>query len=136
MLFADVGNHDIHDATLSEAYIAMLDDMCSRTETEAVRTRLMYGSDWFVLALHPDAESFLETYERLFHERFGSEQVSAFLGGKALRLLGFDDPSNLNAQRLRRRYEAVAPLRLPAWLSVGEEHRNTCVARNAHEGSG
>jgi predicted TIM-barrel fold metal-dependent hydrolase len=119
-LFADVGNHNIHDPELLEGYLAMLAGMFSRPETGSMRDRLMYGSDWFMLALHPEYEDFLDAYERLLRERFGPELTSAFLGGNARKFLGFDDPMNQNAKRLLRRYETFAESRVPAWLAVGE----------------
>jgi hypothetical protein len=70
-----------------------------------------------MLALHPDFEGFLDTYEGLLRERFGPEVTSDFLGGTAQRFLGFDDPTNHNTRRLRERYERFAPNRLPDWLA-------------------
>lgn len=116
-LFADVGNHNIYDDTISDGYLEMLDDMFSRPETASMRNQLMYGSDWFMLAIHPESEVFLDTYERLFRERFGQEVTSAFLGGTARRFLGFDDPANQNTKRLLHRYRAFAESRIPPWLA-------------------
>lgn len=116
-LFADVGNHNIYDERMTESYIGMLADMFDRPETRSMSERLMYGSDWFMLAIHPEHEAFLTTYEAMFRERFSPELTSAFLGGTARRFLGFDDPSNRNTQRLRERYRAYAPSRVPAWLA-------------------
>jgi hypothetical protein len=64
-----------------------------------------------------DHEQFLNTYQGLYEERFGAEPTSAFMGGTALRFLGFDDPSNGNAQRVRARYRRYAPDRIPDWLA-------------------
>jgi predicted TIM-barrel fold metal-dependent hydrolase len=116
-LFADVGNHDVHDDELTEAYLAMLERMFEEPATAPMRERIMYGSDWYMLALLPDAAEFLATYRAKFLKRFGASATEAFLGGTALRFLGFDDPTNQNAQRLRSRYERYAPERIPAWLA-------------------
>lgn len=116
-LFADVGNHNIYDEQLADGYVAMLAEMFTRPETAAIQEQLMYGSDWFMVAIHPRYEAFLDTYEGLFRKRFTPKLTSAFLGGAALRFLGFDDPTNQNNQRLRERYRAFAPTRLPEWLA-------------------
>ena len=64
-----------------------------------------------------ESEEFLDTYERLFRERFDDAITSDFLGGAARRFLGFDDPANRNAVRLRKRYQRFAPKRYPGWLA-------------------
>ena len=116
-LFADVGNHNIYDEEMTAGYLAMLADMLGRPETESMRERVMYGSDWFMVAIHPEYEEFLDTYEQLFRDRFDEAITTDFLGGSARRFLGFDDPSNKNAVRLRERYQRFAPQRLPGWLA-------------------
>ncbi|HEX5936594.1 MAG TPA: amidohydrolase family protein [Actinomycetota bacterium] len=116
-LFADVGNHNIYDEDLTYAYLSMLADMFARPESESMRERVMYGSDWFMVAIHPESEEFLDTYERLFRDRFDAAITADFLGGAARRFLGFDDPSNKNTLRLRERYRRFAPRRVPGWLS-------------------
>ncbi len=115
-LFADVGNHRIHDRQLSEAYLGMIERMFGEPATAAMAKRIMYGSDWFMLAIHPQHERFLSAYRELFG-RFGAERTARFLGANALSFLGFDDPSNKNAQRLLARYERFAPDRTPTWLA-------------------
>jgi predicted TIM-barrel fold metal-dependent hydrolase len=115
-LYADVGNHDVYDSVLSGAYLEMLRRMFEEPATEEMVRRIMYGSDWYMLALHPECERFLDTYRELFERRFGSEATAAFMGNTALRFLGFGDVANQNAQRLRARYERFAPDRIPTWL--------------------
>lgn len=116
-LFADVGNHRIDRDDISRGYLEMLDAMYRDAATAAMNKRVMYGSDWYMLATLPQHEEFLNRYEQLYHERFGAEATEQFLGLAALRFLGFDDPTNKNAQRLRKRYETYAPDNIPAWLA-------------------
>jgi hypothetical protein len=67
-------------------------------------------------ALHPRGDYFLGDWEDLY-AGFDSAEVEGFLGKNALSFLGFDDPKNANAIRLRARYDAysIAP---PSWLAT------------------
>jgi predicted TIM-barrel fold metal-dependent hydrolase len=116
-LYADVGNHNIYDPALSAAYLETLHSMFNEPDSQEMEHRVMYGSDWFMVALHPDHEKFLDAYRGLYEDRFGSDATGQFMGGTALRFLGFDDPTNRNAQRLRARYLEFAPDRIPDWLT-------------------
>lgn len=116
-LYADVGNHPIHDRSLFTSYLEMLDTMFSGSQTAVMDQRIMFGTDWYMLALHPRHEDFLATYESEFRQRFGDDRTQRFLGGNALSFLGFGEQQNQNAQRLRARYERYAPERTPEWLS-------------------
>jgi predicted TIM-barrel fold metal-dependent hydrolase len=117
-LYADVGNHRIDDEDLVDAYFAMLLAMRDDASTAAVTDRLMYGTDWFMEAIHPEPERFLESYRDAYDEHFGGPAATArFMGKNALHFLGFDDANNQNAVRLRARYESFAPGRAPAWLA-------------------
>ncbi|HEX7135420.1 MAG TPA: amidohydrolase family protein, partial [Iamia sp.] len=118
-LYADVGNHRIDDDELFDAYITMLGAMRNEPATACVTERLMYGSDWFMDALHPEHEQFLTTYRGRIAEAF--EAVDPFMGGSALRFLGFHDPDNRNNQRLTERYTTYAPDRHPTWLTRAED---------------
>ena len=50
----------------------------------------------------------------------GNESARAFMGTTARRFLGFDDPENKNARRLRERYERYGQP-IPAWLASARE---------------
>jgi hypothetical protein len=115
-VFADVGNHRV-DAEGFADYLQMLDEMFKHRETGEMQHRLMFGSDWYMLALLPDHDQFLVRYRTAYEERFGNDAVGEFLGGAALSFLGFDDATNKNAIRLRDRYRRTAPDRTPGWLS-------------------
>jgi hypothetical protein len=116
-LFADVGNHKIYDEAVSKPYLNRLRDMFKDERTKAMQDHLMYGSDWYMLALYPEWEKFLSTYGDLYRAKFGADATDAFLGGNALRFLGFGDPDNENNRRLWERYQRYAPNRVPGWLA-------------------
>ena len=117
-LYADVGNHRIDDQALVTAYFEMLLAMRDDPSATVVTERLMYGSDWFMEAIHPQPERFLQSYRTAYDQYFGDPSATAgFMGGNALRFLGLDDPANENAIRLRARYDRFAPGAAPAWLA-------------------
>jgi predicted TIM-barrel fold metal-dependent hydrolase len=116
-LYADVGNHRVHDRKLTNAYLGMLQRMFADPRAAGMQQRLMFGSDWYMVALHPDHDRFLTTYRQLYKDRFGTEATAGFLGDTARRFLGFNDPSNKNTRRLRARYQQYAADRMPPWLA-------------------
>lgn len=116
-LYADVGNHRIYDEGLARAYFDMLERMFRDDATAAMAGRLMYGSDWYMVAIHPKNDMFLDTYRRLYTERFGEPETARFMGGNALAFLGLD-PANKNGARLLARYERFAPGSVPSWLGA------------------
>ncbi|WP_405064997.1 amidohydrolase family protein [Kribbella sp. NBC_01510] len=117
-VYADVGNHRIDDDGIARAYFAMLGEMMAADAPTAPMTdRLMFGSDWFMQALLPAHDQFLDSYRSHYRKAFGVAATKRFLGRNALRFLGFDNPGNRNALRLRRRYQLLAPDRIPDWLA-------------------
>jgi hypothetical protein len=98
-------------------FVLMLQRMFSDPAASTMKRRLMFSSDCYMVALHPDHDRFLANYRRPYRDRFGDEATAAFLGGTARRFLGFDDAANKNAQRLRVRYQQFAPDRMPTWLA-------------------
>jgi predicted TIM-barrel fold metal-dependent hydrolase len=117
-LYVDVGNQPVYSPEVMVAYLDMLAGMFADPATEALADRIMFGSDWYMVALHPDADRFLTEYRALYEGRFGADAGAAFMGGTALRFLGFDDAENANAMRLRARYDRFAPTRVPPWLAM------------------
>ena len=115
-VFADVGNHKIYDERIRTDYFDMLEAMFEQAATAGMDRRLMFGSDWYMLASHPDHRNFLADYERHYRSRFGDERAERFLGGNALTFLGFDDPTNANNRRLVARYRRFEA-DLPHWLA-------------------
>lgn len=115
-LYADVGDHKIHERELSGPYLDRLHEMFGRPATGVMSKRLMYGTDWYMLAVYPEWQKFLSTYRDLYRDKLGAGPADDFMGGNALRFLGFGDPGNKNNRRLWDRYERYAPGRAPAWL--------------------
>lgn len=119
-LYADVGNHSVHNQRITDAYFAMLRAMQGEREREGeakLGERLMLGSDWYMSAIHPENERFLDRYLDLYDDSFGSDATAAFAGKNARSFLGFDDPTNRNCKRLAERYRRYAPERTPTWLA-------------------
>ncbi len=115
-LYADIGNHRVHDPNTRDAYFAMLKALFLGSATACMSKRLMFGSDWYMVAMHPGHESFLEHCQEAAEAHFTASERESFFGGAALRFLGFNDPSSGNSVRLAARYAnyGVSP---PAWLS-------------------
>jgi Amidohydrolase len=117
-VFADTGNHRIDDDEIAADYFTKLRRLFETSGTARMKDRLMYGSDWLMLALLPTSDRFLHTYRDRYMEHFGAEATSRFMGGAALEFLGLSDPSdpaNRNRRRLVDRYSAVGAT-LPLWL--------------------
>ena len=115
-LYADTGDHRIDDANLAAAYLAKLTAMFAPgAPTAAMASRLMYGSDWYMLALLPNWPLFIHEYRQRYSDTFGQPAAGRFMGGAALEFLGFTTPGNRNRDRLLARYQRVGAA-LPAWL--------------------
>jgi predicted TIM-barrel fold metal-dependent hydrolase len=112
-LHADVGNHDGREV---EELFALLEVLFGNPATEEMRKRFMFGTDWFMLASHPDYEEFLKLLQAAYKTRF-PDDIDTFMGNAALSFLGFNDPTNLNAKRLGSRYEQYR-YPLPNWLAT------------------
>jgi predicted TIM-barrel fold metal-dependent hydrolase len=114
-VYADVGNHRIDRPNIRERYLQFLEAMFADPATALMDRRLMFGSDWYMLAIQPEHDQFLDRYEQAYRNRFGAERTDAFLGANALRFLGFDDAGNANNRRVRDRYNGHD---LPDWLAT------------------
>jgi predicted TIM-barrel fold metal-dependent hydrolase len=111
-LYADIGNHDL--AELDEA-LDVLADLYADPATGTIEHRLMFGTDWYMVASHDGYERFHDRVRADYASRFPGS-VDAFMGGSALSFLGFDDPTDKNNRRLKARFERVgAPP--PEWLA-------------------
>jgi predicted TIM-barrel fold metal-dependent hydrolase len=114
-LYGDVGCDRIDDAATRAGYTKYLTDAAAQDPT--IASRLMFGTDWYLEALNPDANQFLTEATNIATAAFpGPNAAADFRGGTALRFLGFDDPGNKNAIRLLARYNKFsAPV--PRWLA-------------------
>lgn len=116
-LFADVSCHPAHDETLMTTHFRVLRQMVD--DAPEVTRQLMFGTDWYMLAINPGTSDFASTYQRLFRTEFGDDQAADFMGRNALRFLRFASASDPNTERLRRRYACLGAAR-PAWLAPPE----------------
>lgn len=116
-VFADVGNHKIYDSRVRSSYFAQLERLYDDPTTAAMKDRLMYGSDWYMLALYPGAESFLANYRTTYQEHFGQDSTDKFMGQNALQFLGFGNAGNANNRRLREYYQRHGVENVPHWLT-------------------
>jgi predicted TIM-barrel fold metal-dependent hydrolase len=117
-VYADVGNHRIDDPTVAAGYLDTLEAIFADPSTTEMDERLMYGSDWFMLAILPEHEQFLSNYRTLYQNRFHAPRTKKFMGRNALSFLGFDDANNKNAGRLAAHYARHAAGREPSWLKT------------------
>jgi predicted TIM-barrel fold metal-dependent hydrolase len=119
-VYADLSNSPlVYDRAYAQRLVPLLADVIARHP--AVKRRLMYGSDWWLSALDPDATLAFDRFRATLGGLLGAEGMVDLMGGNALRFLGFRDESGpphggLAAARLRRFY-AGAPL--PPWLPQG-----------------
>lgn len=110
-LYADVSCHRIDDPGVRDTFLTMLGRLA---DEGPVAERLLFGTDWFMMAINPDPEKFVSTYADAYRHRFGAEAVDRFLTTNALAFLGFT-PTTANGQRLAERYERFE-VPAPAWL--------------------
>ena len=115
-LHADVGCHRIDQPAVLAGEIAELRRLADQSTTREVGNRLMFGTDWYMLAINPKADDFLNTYRDAYTKEFGAPSTEQFLASNALRFLGFSDPTNKNRLRLLARYRRWAPDCVPLWL--------------------
>jgi predicted TIM-barrel fold metal-dependent hydrolase len=117
-VYADLANSPlVYDAAYAARLVALLRDVATRHPR--VKRRLMYGSDWWLSRLDPDAGLAVERFRSTLANLFSPDEVADVMGRNALRFLGLLDDENRPrpgraAARLRRFYGA-APL--PAWLA-------------------
>jgi predicted TIM-barrel fold metal-dependent hydrolase len=116
-VYADLSNSPlVYDAVYATRLVALLADVIARHPK--VKHRLMYGSDWWLSGLDPDADTAVDKFRATFARLLDADGVADVMGRNALRFLGFLDDaghprSGAAAVRLRRFY-AHAPL--PPWL--------------------
>ena len=119
-VYADLSNSPlVYDRAYAQRLVPLLADVIARHP--AVKRRLMYGSDWWLSGLDPDATLAVDRFRATLGGLLGPEGLADVMGRNALRFLGFLDDDGrprggLAAARLRRFY-AGAPL--PTWLPPG-----------------
>jgi len=76
------------------------------------RARLLYGSDWSLLAREPDSDKYYASMKKFFCEglKFSPAEIRGYLGGNALKFLGLVMvggerlPNRVRLERFRRRH--------------------------------
>jgi predicted TIM-barrel fold metal-dependent hydrolase len=116
-VYADLSNSPlVYDPAYGKRLSALLADVIARFPK--VKRRLMYGSDWWLSGLDPDATAAVGQFRATLGGLLGPDGLADLMGRNALRFLGFLDDAGrpragASAARLRRFY-AGAPA--PAWL--------------------
>jgi predicted TIM-barrel fold metal-dependent hydrolase len=116
-VYADLSNSPlVYDPGYGKRLSALLADVIARYPK--VKRRLMYGSDWWLSGLDPDATAAVGQFRATLGGLLGPDGLADLMGRNALRFLGFLDDdgrprAGASAARLRRFY-AGAPA--PAWL--------------------
>ena len=119
-VYADLSNSPlVYDPAYGKRLSALLADVIARYPK--VKRRLMYGSDWWLSGLDPDATAAVNQFRATLGGLLGPDGLADLMGRNALRFLGFLDDdgrprAGASAARLRAFY-ASAPR--PAWLATG-----------------
>jgi predicted TIM-barrel fold metal-dependent hydrolase len=118
-VYADLSNSPlVYDPAYGRRLVPLLADVLARYPR--VKHRLMYGSDWWLSGLDPDATLAFDRFRATLGGLLGPDGLADVMGRNALRFLGFLDDDGrprggMAAARLRRFY-AGAPL--PPWLGA------------------
>ena len=99
-----------------KTFFQFVHDLAGDAATNQVTSRLLFGTDWYMEAINPRAEDFVETWRTRYRAEFGDEAAERFLGHNALAFLGFT-PGTKNAQRLEARYARFG-VPAPSWLEL------------------
>jgi predicted TIM-barrel fold metal-dependent hydrolase len=116
-VYADLANSPlVYDARYAARLVQLLREVIARFPK--VKRRLMYGSDWWLSRLDPDAGLAVDRFRATLGELLTSEELADVMGRNALRFLGLLDDDNRPrsgkaAERLRRFYVGAT---VPAWL--------------------
>jgi hypothetical protein len=105
------------DAALMQVHFGVLQKIAGTCAV--MPDRLMFGTDWYMEAINPDPNAFLDEYKSRYLVAFGAAQTAKFMNANALSFLGFGAGNlSANGQRLRQRYRdlGVTP---PSWLGAG-----------------
>jgi predicted TIM-barrel fold metal-dependent hydrolase len=118
-VYADMSNSWlVFDEDYAGKFLGYLEEIFAKFPT--VRTRLMYGSDFWLNRLDPGTDSAVKKFTEKLTAKFGAAVCADIMGTNALRFLGFLDAAgnkpagNRNRARLRKFYGAVPQ---PAWLA-------------------
>jgi predicted TIM-barrel fold metal-dependent hydrolase len=116
-VYADLSNSPlVYDRAYAERLVPLLADVILRHPE--VKHRLMYGSDWWLSGLDPDATLAVDRFRATLGGLLGPEGLADVMGRNALRFLGFLDDAGrprvgLASRRLRTFYGGALT---PSWL--------------------
>jgi predicted TIM-barrel fold metal-dependent hydrolase len=116
-VYADLANSPlVYDATYAARFVTILREVVKRNPR--VKRRLMYGSDWWLSKLDPEAALAADRFRSTLANVLTPDEVDDVMGRNALRFLGLLDDGNKPrsgkaAARLRRFYAGTP---LPPWL--------------------
>jgi predicted TIM-barrel fold metal-dependent hydrolase len=123
-VYADLANSPlVYDTRYAARFVTILREVVARHPK--VKRRLMYGSDWWLAKLDPDAGLAAGRFRSTLAAVLTSDEVDDVMGRNALRFLGLLDDANKPrsgkaAARLRRFYASAgvggAGAPLPPWL--------------------
>lgn len=112
-VYADFGFHEVALDASDERIEKFLDGLEWLVDAyPALRERALYGSDWQMILIKENHESYLDQYSEIYSGRFGSSATARFRGENALRFLGLDGAESGNRTRLvtfYRRHEMALP---------------------------
>jgi len=115
-LYTDISCQRIVVKKYASKFQADYKRLCA--EFPIVKQRLIYGTDWHCLIRVPDfinyKRKFIEVLQ--YEDNFSDEEIEDFLGGNALRFLGFSKGSPA-ALRLERFY-AEHQIEAPEWFTL------------------
>ncbi len=131
-VYADVGHHETvlgkkrHRKKYFEDLKAFLDKF-------NIHRRLMYGSDWSMLARERKHKKYFEYFTEGFDKYFGQPAIDNFLGGNAARFLFGQDVDNKNRIRLVNYYKKFCEkpcleVELPDWFIKLEKREERSIS--------
>ena len=117
-LFADFSNfHQVSKSGFKDQIVAGLQALLEQ-DGGILKSRLLYGSDWFMGTGRKDNDEYFSDMNTLLGEYFLAER-EAILGGNGLSYLGLDRNSE-TMQRLRKFHGDQQP----AWLKkLSQQHQ-------------
>ena len=115
-VYTDIGNFNLHDSARRAAWLATL--QTTLAQNPVLASRLMYGSDWLLLATSDGYEDFLTQFRTGLRamSTLSAGQIDGILGGNARDFLGLN-PAEKTRERLETFYDANGLTR-PFWLRL------------------